>query len=36
MESDPVVAGGCKDLDHSVMVPQKDWNWSTDIETFFV
>jgi hypothetical protein len=36
VELDPVVAGGCTDIDHSVMMPQKDWNWSADIETFFV
>ena len=36
MDLDPVVAGGCTDLDCSVMMPQKDWNWSIDIETFFM
>ena len=36
VELDPVAAGGCTDIDHSVMMPQKDWNWSADIETFFV
>ncbi len=36
MELDPVVTDGCTDLDHWVLMPQKDWNWSSDIETFFV
>jgi hypothetical protein len=36
IELDPVGIDGCIDLDHSIMLPQKEWNWCQDIEAFFV